>query len=59
MNKNDQLLVIDPKLISGGSSVASNESPIIRTEEEEFLIYSIYSVLLLSFINGNNLTCNL
>ena len=35
MNKNDQLLVIDPKLISGGSSVASNESPIIRTEEEE------------------------
>ena len=35
MNKNDQLLVIDPKLISGGSSVESNESPIIRTEEEE------------------------
>ena len=35
MNKNDQLLVIDPKLISGGSSVESNESPIIRTEEQE------------------------
>lgn len=35
MNKNDQLLVIDPKLISGGSSIESNESPIIRTEEQE------------------------
>jgi len=32
MNKNDQLLVIDPKLISGGSSINSN--PIINEEQE-------------------------
>ena len=36
MNKHDQLLVIDPRLlISGGSSIGSNESPIIRTDEDE------------------------
>lgn len=39
MNKHDQLLVIDPRLlISGGSSISSNEynnSPIIRTDEDE------------------------
>jgi len=35
MNKHDQLLKIDPRMISGGSSIGSNESPIIRTDEEE------------------------
>ena len=39
MNKHDQLLVIDPKLlISGGSSINSddfNTSPMIKTEEDE------------------------
>ena len=36
MNKKDQLLVIDPRMLSGGSSVGSNESnPIIRTDEDE------------------------
>ena len=36
MNKHDQLLVIDPRLlISGGWSIGSNESPIIRTDEDE------------------------
>ena len=39
MNKHDQLLVIDPKLlISGGSSINTddfNNSPIIRTDEDE------------------------
>jgi hypothetical protein len=35
MNKKDQLLIIDPRLLSGGSSVGSNESPILRTDEDE------------------------
>ena len=37
MNKKDQLLVIDPRMLSssGGSSIGSNESPIIRTDEDE------------------------
>jgi hypothetical protein len=35
MNKKDQLLVIDPRMLSSGSSIGSNESPIIRTEEDE------------------------
>jgi Leucine-rich repeat (LRR) protein len=35
MNKKDQLLVIDPRMLSGGSSVGSNESPLIRTDEDE------------------------
>jgi hypothetical protein len=39
MNKHDNLLVIDPKLlISGGGSINSNDfhnSPIIRTDEED------------------------
>jgi len=39
MNKHDQLLVIDPKLlISGGSSINTddfNNSPMIRTDEDE------------------------
>jgi len=39
MNKHDQLLVIDPRLlISGGSSIDSedfNHSPIIKTDEDE------------------------
>jgi hypothetical protein len=34
MNKNDQLLIINPKmLISGGSSI--DENPLIRTDEDE------------------------
>ena len=40
MNKHDQLLVIDPRLlISGGSSINSDDfniSPVIRTDEDEF-----------------------
>jgi len=35
MNKKDQLLKIDPRMLSSGSSIGSNESPIIRTEEDE------------------------
>jgi hypothetical protein len=35
MNKKDQLLVIDPRMLSSGSSIGSNESPILRTEEDE------------------------
>jgi hypothetical protein len=39
MNKHDQLLVINPRLlISGGSSINSsdfNNSPIIRTDDDE------------------------
>ena len=35
MNKHDQLLTIDPKLISGGSSIGSGEdNPILCVEEE-------------------------
>jgi hypothetical protein len=32
MNKKDQLLTIDPKLISGGSSVSSGDNPIQEQE---------------------------
>ena len=35
MNKKDQLLVIDPRMLSSGSSIGSNESPLIRTDEDE------------------------
>jgi len=35
MNKKDQLLVIDPRMLSCGSSIGSNESNPIRTDEEE------------------------
>jgi hypothetical protein len=35
MNKKDQLLIIDPRLLNGGSSVGSNESPLLRTDEDE------------------------
>jgi len=35
MNKKDQLLIIDPRMLSSGSSIGSNESPILRTEEDE------------------------
>jgi hypothetical protein len=35
MNKHDQLLKIDPRMISGGSSIESNSSPIIQTDEDE------------------------
>jgi len=35
MNKHDQLLAIDPKLISSGSSIGSGEeNPILSVEEE-------------------------
>lgn len=34
MNKKDQLLTIDPKLISGGSSVSSGDNPILTEEQE-------------------------
>jgi hypothetical protein len=35
MNKHDQLLTIDPKLISGGSSIGSNDNPILSVDEEQ------------------------
>tara|TARA_R110001632_G_scaffold149451_1_gene266889 strand:+ start:318 stop:647 length:330 start_codon:yes stop_codon:yes gene_type:complete len=34
MNKKDQLLVIDPRMLSSGSSVGSNDSPLMRDEQE-------------------------